>query len=102
MSTNREKRMKGTHDGPKNNYMDNLSGKQCEASEDWQEWLGKRCLKITNEALIMATQEQTIRTNNIKAKIAKTQENNKYRMYEKFEESVNHMLSKCSKLTQKE
>ena len=55
MSTNRGKRMKETHDGHKNNYMDNLSGKQCEASEDWWEWLGKRCLKITNEALIMAT-----------------------------------------------
>ena len=34
ISTNRGKRMKGKHDGHKNNYMDNLSDKQCEASED--------------------------------------------------------------------
>ena len=50
----------------------------------------------------MAAQEQAIRTNNIKAKINKTQENSKCRMYEKTEESANHVLSKWSKLAQKE
>ena len=47
------------------------------ASEDRWGWLRKGCLKRTTEALIMAAQEQTIRTNNIKAKIDKTQENSK-------------------------
>ena len=50
----------------------------------------------------MAAQEQAIRTNNIKAKIDKTQENSKCRMCEKTEESANYVLSKWSKLAQKE
>ena len=50
----------------------------------------------------MAAQEQVIRTNNIKAKIDKTHENSKCRMLGKAEESVNHVLSECSKLAQKE
>ena len=50
----------------------------------------------------MAAEEQAIRTNNIKAKIDNTQENSKCRMCGKAEESVNHVLSECSKLPQKE
>ena len=62
----------------------------------------KRVLKKRTEALIMAAQEQAIRTNNIRAEIDKTQENSKCRMCRKAEESVNHVLSECSKLAQKE
>ena len=69
----------------------------CKTSEDRCGLLRKRCLKRTTGALIMAAQEQVIRTNNIKAKIDKTQENSKCRMCGKAEESVNHVLSKCSK-----
>ena len=69
------------------------------ASEDWWGWLRKGCLKRTTEALIMVAQEQAIRTNNIKPK---NQENSKCRMCGKAEESVNHVLSECSKLAQKE
>ena len=65
-------------------------------------WLRKGCLKRTTEALIMAAQEQAIRTSNIKGKIDKTQENSKCRIYGKAEESVNHVLSECNKLAQKE
>ena len=72
------------------------------ASGDHWGWLRKGCLKRTTEALIMAAQEQAIRTNNLKAKIDKTQENSKCRMCGKAEESVNHVLSECSKLAQKE
>ena len=64
MSIKRGKTIKGKHIGHKNNYMDNLLDKQ---------WLRKRSLKRTTEALIMAAQEQAIRTNH-KAMI-KTQEN---------------------------
>ena len=72
------------------------------ASEDQWGWLRKGCLKRTTEVLIMAAQEQAIRTNNIKLKIDKTQENSKHRMCGKAEESVNQVLSNCSKLAQKE
>ena len=50
----------------------------------------------------MALQEQAIRTNNITAKIDKTQENSKCRMCGKAEERLNHVLRKHSKLVQKE
>ena len=49
----------------------------------------------------MAAKEQFIRTNNIKAKIDKTQENSKCKISGKAKESVKHVLSK-SKLAQKE
>ena len=69
------------------------------ANEDRCGWLKKRCWKRTTEALIMAAQEQAIRTHNMKAEIDKTQENSKCRMC--AEGSVNHLLSKCSRLAQK-
>ena len=50
----------------------------------------------------MVTQEQAIKTNNIKAKIDTTQENSKCRMCGKTEESLNLVLSEWSKLAQKE
>ena len=53
------------------------------ASEDRWGWLRKRCLKRTTEVLQMAAQEQVIRTNNIKVKIDKTQENSKCRMWKR-------------------
>ena len=71
------------------------------ASEYWWGWLRKGCLKRTTEILIIAAQEQVIRTNKVKADIDKTQENSKCRMCRKAEESVNHELSECSKLAQK-
>ena len=73
------------------------------ASEDRWGWLRKGCLKRTTESLTMAAQEHAIRTNNIKAKIDKTQENSKYRICAKAGGgSVNRVLSECSKLAQKE
>ena len=45
---------------------------------------------------------QAIRINNIKVKIDKTQENSKCRICRKAEESVDDVLSECSKFTQKQ
>ena len=44
------------------------------AREDRWACIRKRCLNRTTEALIMAAQEQAIRTKNIKTKVNKTQE----------------------------
>ena len=44
---------------------------------------------------------QAIRSNNIKAKIDKTQENSKCRILGKAEESVDDVFSECSKLSPK-
>ena len=50
----------------------------------------------------MAGQEQAICTNVIKAKIVNRQEESKCRMRRKVDETVNHVLSECSKMTQTE
>ena len=50
----------------------------------------------------MAAQNTAIRTNHIKAKIDKTQQNSKDRLCGDRDETINHMKSECSKLAQKE
>ena len=43
-----------------------------------------------------------IRTNHIKARIDKTQQNSKCRLCSDRDETINHIISECSKLAQKE
>ena len=50
----------------------------------------------------MAAQDNDIRTNYIKARIDKTQQNSKCRLYDERDETMNHIVSKCSKLALKE
>ena len=50
----------------------------------------------------MAAQNNAIRTNHIKAWIDKTQQNSKYRLCGDRDETINHIISECSKLAQKE
>ena len=50
----------------------------------------------------MAAQNSTIRTNHIKARIDKTQQNSKCRLCGDRDETINHIISECSKLAQKE
>ena len=59
-------------------------------------------LKRETESLIIATQEQAIRINLIKAKVDKTQTESKCSMCGKVDESINHVLNECSKLAQNE
>ena len=54
------------------------------------------------ESLQIAAQDNAIRTNYVKAKIDKTQQNSKCRLYGDRDEMNNHMISEWSKLTQKE
>ena len=72
------------------------------ADEQQWMWLKDGTLKRETETLIMAAQEQAIRTNLIKAKIDKTQQESKCRMCDQADESINHILSECSKMAQKE
>ena len=94
--------------------------KQEKRSEDWEEkvlhgqylrqtkevrndqcWacLQNGDLKRETESLIVAAQNQSIRTNLVKAKIDKSQGDSLYR---KVDESIYHIVSGCSKLAQKE
>ena len=66
-------------------------------------WVRKGNLKRETESLLIAAQDNAIRTNHIKARIDKTQKkNNKCRLFGDIDETINHIIRECSKLAQKE
>ena len=65
-------------------------------------WLRKGNFKRETESLLMAAQNSAIGTNHIKARTDKTQQNSKCRLCGDRDEIINHIMSKCSKLAQKE
>ena len=65
-------------------------------------WLRKGNLKRETESLLIAAQDNAIRTNHIKARIDKTQQNSKCRLCGDRDETINDIISECSKLAQKE
>ena len=65
-------------------------------------WLSKGNFKRESEYLLIAAQNSTIRTNHIKARIDKTQQISKCRLCGDRDESINHIISECSKLAQRE
>ena len=65
-------------------------------------WLRKGNLKRETESLMIAAQNNAIRTNHIKARIHKTQHNSRCRLCSDRDETNNHIISECSKLAQKE
>ena len=64
-------------------------------------WLRKENLKRETESFLIAAQDNAIRTNHIKARIDKTQQNSKCRLCGDRNETINHIISECSKLAQK-
>ena len=65
-------------------------------------WLRKENLKRETESLLLAAQNNAIRTNHFKARIDKTQQNSKCRQCGDRDETINHIISECTKLAQKE
>ena len=65
-------------------------------------WLRKENLKREIKSLLIAAQNNAIRTNYIKAKIDQTQLNSRCRFCGDRDEAINHIISECSKLVQKE
>ena len=59
-------------------------------------------LKRETEYLLIAAQNNAVRTNNTKARIDKTQQNSKCRLCGNRGETMKHIISECSKLAQKE
>ena len=59
-------------------------------------------MKRETESLILAAQNQSIRTNLVKARIDKSQGDSLCRMCRKVDEKIDHIVSGCSKLAQKE
>ena len=65
-------------------------------------WLRKGNFKRETESLLIAAQNNTIRINHFKARINKTQQNSKCSSCGDRDETINHIISECSKLAQKE
>ena len=88
----KEKRMYGK-------YLRDMDRKDLQNS--W-EWLRSSDLKGCTEALICSAQEQTLRTNNIKHFVDKSQDSPLCRMCDQRNETVFHIVSECTVLAQKE
>ena len=65
-------------------------------------WIRKGNFKRETESLLMAAQNSAIRTNHITARIDKSQQNSKCRLCGDRDETINHIISECSKLVQME
>ena len=67
-------------------------------------WLRKGNRKRETESLLIAAQNNAIRTNHIKVRIDETQQNNRCRLCGDSDETINHIISEyiISKLAQKE
>ena len=61
-------------------------------------WLQNGDLKRETQSLIVAAQNQSIRTNLVKAKIDKNQRDSLFRVCRKIDESIDQIASGCSKL----
>ena len=70
-------------------------------NESWR-WLRAGKLKKETEGLIMAAQTQSLRKNALKARIEKSTSDAICRVCRQSEEIVDHIVSGCSKLAQKE
>ena len=64
-------------------------------------WLRKGNLKRETESLVIAAQDNYIRTNHTKARIDKTQQNSKCRLCGDRDETIHPIISECSKLALK-
>ena len=65
-------------------------------------WLRKGNLKGETDSLLIAAENNAIRTNHIKARIDKTQQNSKCTLCGDRDETINPIISEYSKLAQKE
>ena len=79
------------------NLLDKL--RRLQERKGWK-WLKNSDMKRETDTLILAAQEQAIRINVIKAKIEKTYEDSKCRMYSEADETINRLQSECRKMKQ--
>ena len=75
--------------------------KEVRSNQCWA-WLQNGDLKRQTESLIVAAQNQSVRTNLVKTKIDKSQGDSLCRVCRKVDGSIDHIVSGCSKLAQKE
>ena len=58
--------------------------------------------KRETESVLIAAHNNAIRTNDVKARIDKMQRNSRCRLCGNRDETINHIISECSKLAQRE
>ena len=64
-------------------------------------WLRKGTVKIEAESLLIASENNPIKNNHIKARIDKTQQNSRCRLCGDRDEKINLIISESRKLAQK-
>ena len=97
MTITRKQKWEGKQlDGQVKRLINNIS------HEKTRSWLRKGHFKRETESLLIAAHNNAVRTNRIKARIDKTQQNSKCRLCGNRDETINHIISECSKLAQKE
>ena len=65
-------------------------------------WLRQGNIKRETESLLIATQNHAIRTNHIKTRIDKTQQNSRWRFCGDRDETINHIIWECRNFALKE
>ena len=75
--------------------------KEVRSDQCWA-WLQNGDLNRETESLIVAAQNRSIRTNLVKARIDKSQGDSLCRVCRKVDESIDYIVSSCSKLVEKE
>ena len=75
--------------------------KEVRSDQSWA-WLQNGDLKRETESLLVAAQNQSTKANIVKTKINKSQGDSLCRVCRKVDESIDHIVSGCSKLAQKE
>ena len=75
--------------------------KEIRSNQCWI-WFQNEHLKRETKSLIVAAQNQSIRTNLVKEKIDKHQGDSISRLCRKVDENTDHIVSGCSKSAQKE
>ena len=65
-------------------------------------WQRKGDFKRETESLLIAAQNNVVRTNHIKARIDKTQQYSKCRLCGDRDKTINHIISECSIFARKE
>ena len=71
-------------------------------SDQCSAWIQNGDLKRETESLLVAAQNQSIRTSLVKAKIGKSERDSLCRVCRKVDESIAHIVSGCNKLVEKE
>jgi hypothetical protein len=79
-------------------YLKDIEGK-VDSDNIWN-WLTNGELKKETEGFLLAAQDQALRTNTIKAHIDGTSDDSKCRLCKEKEETIDHLVSACSKIAQ--